>query len=133
MKDLLLTEGGDPDKLGRGALWGGSIAECIHQNHVFRVRITSPSINPVYLGWLVGSARGKRYFLSVSKQTTGIASINMTQLKKFPLLTPPIDLQKQFAQIVSRIEEHQRELEKAGDGAEQLFQSLQQQAFAGKL
>ncbi len=133
MNDLLLTEGGDPDKLGRGALWDGSIAECIHQNHVFRVRITSLSINPVYLSWLIGSARGKRYFLSVAKQTTGIASINMTQLKKFPLLTPPIDLQKQFAQIVSRIEEHQQELGKAGDSAEQLFQSLQQQAFTGKL
>lgn len=133
VSDLLLTEGGDPDKLGRGALWDGSIRECIHQNHVFRVRITSPSINPIFLNWLVGSARGKRYFLSVSKQTTGIASINMTQLKKFPLLTPPIELQTQFAQAVSKIEAHQRELEKAGDSAEQLFQSLQQKAFTGTL
>lgn len=133
VNDLLLTEGGDPDKLGRGALWDGSIAECIHQNHVFRVRVTSPAIDPVFLNWLVGSARGKRYFLSVSKQTTGIASINMTQLKKFPLLTPPIELQTQFAQAVSRIEAHQRELKKAEVTAEKLFQSLQQQAFAGQL
>jgi len=133
VNDLLLTEGGDPDKLGRGALWDGSIAECIHQNHVFRVRVTSPAIDPVFLNWLVGSARGKRYFLSVSKQTTGIASINMTQLKKFPLLTPPIELQMQFAQAVSKIEVHQRELEKAEVTAEKLFQSLQQQAFAGQL
>ncbi|WAC43952.1 restriction endonuclease subunit S [Pseudomonas sp. SL4(2022)] len=133
VNDLLLTEGGDPDKLGRGALWDGSIAECIHQNHVFRVRVTSPAIDPVFLNWLVGSARGKRYFLSVSKQTTGIASINMTQLKKFPLLTPPIELQMQFAQAVSKIEVHQRELEKAEVTAHQLFQSLQQQAFAGQL
>lgn len=133
VNDLLLTEGGDPDKLGRGALWDGSIRECIHQNHVFRVRITSPSFNPVFLNWLVGSARGKRYFLSVSKQTTGIASINMTQLKRFPLLAPPIALQTQFALAVSKIEAHQRELEKARDSAEQLFQSLQQQAFTGTL
>ncbi len=133
VNDLLLTEGGDPDKLGRGALWDGSIRECIHQNHVFRVRITSPVINPVFLNWLVGSARGKRYFLSVSKQTTGIASINMTQLKKFPLLAPPIALQTQFALAVSKIEVHKRELEKARDSAEQLFQALQQQAFTGTL
>ncbi|MDP3847982.1 MAG: restriction endonuclease subunit S [Pseudomonas sp.] len=133
VNDLLLTEGGDPDKLGRGALWDGSIRECIHQNHVFRVRITSPLINPVFLNWLVGSARGKRYFLSVSKQTTGIASINMTQLKKFPLLAPPIALQTQFALAVSKIEVHKRELEKARDSAEQLFQALQQQAFTGTL
>jgi type I restriction enzyme, S subunit len=36
--DLLLTEGGDADKLGRGACWHGDIPECIHQNHIFRVR-----------------------------------------------------------------------------------------------
>jgi type I restriction enzyme, S subunit len=36
--DLLLTEGGDPDKLGRGTLWNDELPECIHQNHVFRVR-----------------------------------------------------------------------------------------------
>ena len=32
--DLLLTEGGDPDKLGRGTLWNGELPDCIHQNHV---------------------------------------------------------------------------------------------------
>jgi len=34
--DLLLTEGGDPDKLGRGTLWKEELHECIHQNHIFR-------------------------------------------------------------------------------------------------
>ena len=37
--DLLLTEGGDPDKLGRGTVWRGELDECIHQNHIFRVRL----------------------------------------------------------------------------------------------
>ncbi|MGH8017786.1 MAG: restriction endonuclease subunit S, partial [Opitutaceae bacterium] len=36
--DVVLTEGGDHDKLGRGAMWDGQIKGCIHQNHVFRVR-----------------------------------------------------------------------------------------------
>ena len=97
--DLLLTEGGDPDKLGRGSLWHDEIPLCIHQNHVFRVRLNNKEINPIYLNWLVGSYRGKRYFLSVAKQTTGIASINLGQLKKFPLLIPPLDLQEKFAKI----------------------------------
>lgn len=101
--DLLLTEGGDPDKLGRGCLWAGEIDECIHQNHVFRVRLTSPLLLPTYLSWLVGSKRGKQYFLAAAKQTTGIASINMRQLKSFPLLIPPLDLQQQFVSIVERV------------------------------
>src|SRR5690606_5885451 len=97
--DLLLTEGGDPDKLGRGALWKAALNDCIHQNHVFRVRLTSKDLNPVYLSWLVGSARGKRYFAKQAKQTTGIASINMRQLRGFPLLVPPIALQQRFADL----------------------------------
>ena len=33
--DVLMNEGGDFDKLGRGCLWGGQIDPCITQNHVF--------------------------------------------------------------------------------------------------
>src|ERR1019366_5284521 len=36
--DVLLTEGGDFDKLGRGAVWRGEIPYCLHQNHIFSVR-----------------------------------------------------------------------------------------------
>ncbi|WP_372935372.1 restriction endonuclease subunit S, partial [Mariniphaga sediminis] len=84
--DILLTEGGDADKLGRGAVWKGQIDDCIHQNHIFRLRIKkNESLTEDYLSALIGSGYGKRYFLKASKQTTGIASINSTQLKKFPV------------------------------------------------
>jgi type I restriction enzyme, S subunit len=56
--DLLLTEGGDPDKLGRGTLWNNEIAECIHQNHIFRVRLSSvPTLTLVALGRLFPGCR----------------------------------------------------------------------------
>ncbi|MBS0533262.1 MAG: restriction endonuclease subunit S, partial [Proteobacteria bacterium] len=64
--DLLLTEGGDPDKLGRGTLWACELPEVIHQNHIFRVRVRSNSVLPLFLNWLVSSPYGKRYFLSVA-------------------------------------------------------------------
>ena len=38
--DILFTEGGDRDKLGRGWVWSGEIDECVHQNHVFRARLS---------------------------------------------------------------------------------------------
>ena len=81
--DLLLTEGGDPDKLGRGTLWNNELPECIHQNHIFRVRITARDLSPRFLNWLIGSERGKKYFLKSAKQTTGIASINMEGVLDF--------------------------------------------------
>lgn len=95
--DLLMTEGGDADKLGRAAIWNGEIESCVHQNHVFRVRCSSETIEPVYLRELVGSSYGKSYFLQVAKRTTGIASINKTQLGQFPVVMPAIGAQREFA------------------------------------
>src|SRR5690606_25975648 len=71
--DLVMTEGGDPDKLGRAAIWQSELPYCAHQNHVFRVRADEEHVSPLYLREVAGSAYGKGYFLSVAKQTTGIA------------------------------------------------------------
>jgi type I restriction enzyme, S subunit len=37
--DVLLCEGNSADLVGRGAIWRGEIADCVHQNHVLRVRL----------------------------------------------------------------------------------------------
>jgi type I restriction enzyme S subunit len=95
--DLLLTEGGDPDKLGRGTIWNGEINPCIHQNHIFRVRANSALIDMSFLSRLAASPGGKAYFLSKAKQTTGIASINLTQLRSFPVPLPPLNEQRRIA------------------------------------
>ncbi len=130
--DLLLTEGGDPDKLGRGTLWGNELSECIHQNHVFRVRLKSDMVEPFFLEWLIGSMRGKHYFLRSAKQTTGIATINMTQLRSFPLLLPPVKLQREFAARLAALEavkrKHRASLSKLND----LFSTVQHRAFRGE-
>jgi type I restriction enzyme, S subunit len=133
MNDLLLTEGGDPDKLGRGTLWRQEIDEAIHQNHIFRVRLTSREVLPIYLMWLIGSPYGKAYFLRSAKQTTGIASINKTQLSDFPVIVPPIELQMKFAaavDAVSRVAGMGLSNSRAIDA---LFFSLQSCAFSGQL
>ena len=101
--DLIVTEGGDPDKLGRAAIWSNELDYCAHQNHVFRVRPRSEIVLTDYLREVAGSDYGKMYFLSVAKQTTGIASINKTQLSNFPVPMPPISLQRHFATIISRV------------------------------
>lgn len=92
--DLLLTEGGDWDKLGRGTVWHDEVSPCIHQNHVFRVRLDQTRFDPWYVSALVSSPRGKEYFQAASKQTTNLASINQRQLKSFPLFELPLDRQR---------------------------------------
>jgi len=131
--DLLLTEGGDPDKLGRGTLWKNELPECIHQNHIFRVRLMTGELDSLFLSWLVGSRRGKRYFLQAAKQTTGIASINMKQLRGFPLLLPPVKLQQTFARRVAAVEKLKATHRASLAEMDALFASLQHRAFRGEL
>ena len=100
--DVLMTEGGDPDKLGRGAILKEPLQNCIHQNHIFRVRLNESLILPAFFEEYLKHQKAKRYFLGCAKQTTGIASINMRQLKALPVLLPPLELQEQFAAFVEQ-------------------------------
>lgn len=130
LNDLLLTEGGDPDKLGRGTLWQDQINECIFQNHIFRVRIKDKEIiNHDFLAFQVSSLYGKNYFLKAAKQTSGIASINSTQLKAFPVYLPPIELQNKFSDAVVKIESLKVKLNVIKQKASHLLGSLSHSAF----
>jgi type I restriction enzyme S subunit len=131
--DLLLTEGGDPDKLGRGTLWSEELSESIHQNHIFRVRVTSARVTPTYLIWLLGSLYGKAYFLRSAKQTTGIASINKRQLSEFPVVLPPMALQAEFEKKAHLANELLQMNNLNCTTTDLLFSSLQHRAFSGQL
>jgi type I restriction enzyme S subunit len=107
--DVLLNEGGDRDKLGRGWVWRGEIAECIHQNHVFRARLRSPDVQPKLVSWY-GNSFGQQYFMDEGKQTTNLASINLTKLSAFLIPLPPAAEQQR---IVAAIEQHFSRLDAA--------------------
>lgn len=83
--DVLIIEGGDADKVGRGWIWGGEVEECIHQNHVFAVRPRDDRLLPEFLAYYINSPLARDYFAASAKQTTNLASINKTQLKSMPI------------------------------------------------
>jgi type I restriction enzyme S subunit len=100
--DVLMTEGGDWDKLGRAAIWRDEISNCIHQNHIFRVRPPSADVSPEWIVTYVNSHLGRAFFEDASKQTTNLASINLTQLRACPFPLPPLAEQHR---IVAKVDE----------------------------
>lgn len=96
--DVLMNEGGDFDKLGRGALWDGQIEECIHQNHVFAVR--PHSISPRWLNQVTSSQYAQFYFMGRSKQSTNLASISSTNIMELPVVLPPAHEQEEILRFV---------------------------------
>ena len=113
--DVLFTEGGDFDKLGRGSVWNAEIEVCLHQNHVFVVRPDKNILDPYFLSLQAGSRYGKKYFLSCAKQTTNLASINSTQLKNYPVRLPVIEEQKEILNMVSDVLEKERQAKEAAE------------------
>lgn len=97
--DVLMNEGGDFDKLGRGHIWDGSIDPCIHQNHVFAVRPFG--VSPQWLNLVTGSAYAQFYFMSRSKQSTNLASISSTNVMELPVVLPPAAEQEWIAAYLS--------------------------------
>ncbi|MEZ4616427.1 MAG: restriction endonuclease subunit S [Caldilineaceae bacterium] len=135
--DLLLTEGGDFDKLGRGSVWQGQIDPCIHQNHVFAVRFNPDKVIPEFAEYEMQSKHAKTYFMSVAKRTTNLASINKTQLRAFPFKYPS---QNEQENIVNQLHQIKREVEKTQaiqDADARNFADMEQailnQAFRGEL
>ena len=94
--DVLMTEGGDLDKLGRGFLWKGEIADCLHQNHIFAVRCFRHKLLPMFLTYLTASRYGRDYFEATGKKTTNLAATNSTKVGAFPIPLPPLDEQERL-------------------------------------
>lgn len=134
--DILFNEGGDRDKLGRGWVWRNEVENCIHQNHVFRMRPFLPEVLPELISHH-GNTFGKTWFQSAGKQTTNLASINMTMLRMFPVPLGPADEQRELlTQLNMQIEQLDRQEKAVELGLKQSTaqrQNILRAAFAGEL
>jgi type I restriction enzyme S subunit len=131
--DVVLTEGGDFDKLGRGFIWNGEVPGCVHQNHIFAVRANRDLLMPEFLAYLTQSAYGKAYFLSVAHKTTNLACINTTKLKALPTLVPTKDEQKEIVASMKGVDQKLAIEERKRNALDLLFRTLLHHLMTGKV
>lgn len=101
-RDLLITEGGDWDKVGRTAIWSDELDYVGHQNHVFKARIFIEEQSEIWLEKYLNGPYARNYFAGSSKQTTNLASINKTQLRGCLIAIAPLEEQHR---IVAKVDE----------------------------
>lgn len=106
--DVLMNEGGDNDKLGRGTVWQGQIDPCIHQNHVFAVRLEDIQLAE-WVARFTSTDAARSYFFLRSKQSTNLASINQSNVRELPVPMPPAvernAILEQVRSVAARVEE----------------------------
>ncbi|MFG2061287.1 restriction endonuclease subunit S [Micromonospora sp. NPDC048871] len=134
--DVLLNEGGDRDKLGRGWVWNGQIPDCIHQNHVFRARVRDEALHPKLLAWHANGF-GRRWFEVNGLQSVNLASISLGKMRQFPVPVPPRDEQEGLVVMaetyLSMLDGMEKAVATARQKAAHLRASLLAEAFAGRL
>ena len=132
--DVLIVEGhGNKQEIGRCAVWDGSIGECIHQNHLIRVRFDQTKIRADYASAYLNSEGGRRQLFRSSKTTSGLNTISASNVKSTEILVPSLELQNKYLHILSLVNEQVTYTQKVKEEQLSLFQSLIQKAFKDEL
>jgi len=134
--DMLIVEGnGSKTEIGRSALWKGEIPDCVHQNHIIRVRLNK--VIPKYLDFYWNSPDGNKRVMNVAASTSGLYTLSIGKIAKLPCPLPPPVEQEQIVALVeeqmSIISELEKTVEHSLRRAERERQSILREAFAGRL
>jgi type I restriction enzyme S subunit len=132
--DVLVVEGhGNPEELGRSAVWRDEIAGCTHQNHLIRVRATAGVLDATFLSAFLNSSSGKKQMLALGKTTSGLNTISTNNVRSVQIVVPPLRQQAEYAEVVGRIATLGETMQRRSAGDEDLFNSLVARAFSGAL
>jgi type I restriction enzyme, S subunit len=135
--DLLVVEGnGSIEQIGRCALWRDEIANCVHQNHLIRVR-PGPGVLPTFLNAYWNSPTARQRVAEVASSTSGLYTLSTAKVKAVPVPIVPLAEQQRIVSDVERqlsiIDAQLAAIEAAVRRSAALRRSILKLAFTGKL
>ena len=132
--DMLVVEGhGNPEEVGRAALWNGEVENCVHQNHLIRVRFDSARMAPAFACAYVNSAGGRQHLLRAGKTTSGLNTISVSNVRAVPIPLPSLAAQKTYEERVAEVGRLKRVQRDAELDVDALFAAVQHRAFRGEV
>ena len=130
--DIIFNNTNSPELVGKTTIFKSDL-DCVFSNHLTRIRLDETKATPAYIKQLFNYLWLKRVFQNRCHQWVNQASINNKNLRELEILLPPLDLQQEFTEIVSKLEDKRKQMEEAEEKLEMLYQILLKQAFTGKL
>jgi len=135
--DLLVVEGnGSASQIGRAALWDGSIEDCVHQNHLIRVR-PLPELSAPYLEAVWNSPQNRRQLTDLASSSSGLFTLSVSKLKSLRLPIPAPERQRELVAELQAVRDRRGrlavELDSGVSKAKSLRRALLAAAFSGRL
>ena len=136
--DVLIVEGnGSVDQIGRNALFSGELEDCVHQNHLIRVRADRTRIEPRFLSVFLNSDQGKAQMVDKARTTSGLYTLSVSKVEQLEVPVPPLTVQREVIAILGEqtaVADTVRRLVREQYAAtERLPAALLRQAFAGEV
>jgi type I restriction enzyme S subunit len=119
--DLLIVEGnGSLDQIGRVAMWDGSIAPCVHQNHLIKVRCLDSSLPQWVLYWLL-SPEGRELICRQASSTSGLHTLSLSKVSGLAVRIAPADVRRS---TVEALDSYLTRLDAATEGLKRVEANL---------
>lgn len=130
---LFIRVNGNPEYVGRCAVFSGFSENVYFNDHIMRVKAKSGEVSPAFLAHVLNGERGKRQIALHRKTSAGQHTINQLGLKGITIPAPPVDLQYEFERRIAAIEKLEAAQRASLAKLNELFASLQHRAFRGEL
>lgn len=130
--DVLFNRTNSAELVGKTTIVPQSAPSLAYAGYLVRLRVNDTN-HPMYLARFLNTAYAKRMLRSMCKSIVGMANINAKEIQAMPIALPPLPLQQTFATRIQSIEALKATHRRALATLDELFASLQQQAFAGQL
>lgn len=127
---LFARVNGNPNYVGRCAVFNALIEPVYHNDHIIRVHFDEAKLNGLFASALINSSYGRKQMHDKIKTSAGQYTINQEGIGAVEAILPPIELQNQFAYFVEQVEVLKSSKQKAIEQMETLYNALMQQAFS---
>ncbi|WP_163831689.1 restriction endonuclease subunit S [Spartinivicinus ruber] len=129
--DLVFNRTNSKELVGKTAVYEEN-APMAFAGYLIRVRPNEKG-NSYYLSGYLNSKHGKNTLQNMCKSIVGMANINAQEMQDIRILNPPIEMQEKYEKVVIETRKKLRAFHESKVGFNELFLSLSQKAFAGKL
>lgn len=129
-KDFLFARvNGNPDNVGRCAVFNDIKDPVYHNDHIIRVHFNDELVNGTFLSVLLNSEYGKSEMRNKIKTSAGQYTISQDGIGAVKSILPPIKLQTQFAEFVQQTEHTKSIIKQSLEKLETLKKELMQEYF----